>query len=166
MLAHASEASFGETDLSDPSGKIEPTPGKDIIGNVPLAVAVEVEDPAALRTKTEAALPTGAPVPAVTPNAAPTLPTKAGGKVVVFGDADFASNQMIASGLNQDLLLNTVAWMVGEDAQISIRSNEASKGRLEMSTIGLLLVWLVSLVLMPGAMIMGAVGTWFYRRRL
>ena len=132
VLAHASQSSFGETDLSDPSGKIEPTPGKDIIGSVPLAVAVEVEDPAAIRTKTETALPEGSPVPAVPAASSSPLPTKAGGKVVVFGDADFASNQMIASGLNQDLLLNTVAWMVGEDDQISIRSNEASKGRLEM----------------------------------
>lgn len=96
VIAHASPASFGETDLSDPNGTIEPTEGKDIIGSVPLIAAVEVEDPSALRTKTEAALPQGEPVPAVVPNAAPALPTKAGGKVVIFGDADFASNQMIA----------------------------------------------------------------------
>lgn len=56
--------------------------------------------------------------------------------------------------------------MAGETDQISIRANEASKGGLEMSTIGELLVWLVSLVLLPGVMIMGAIGTWFYRRRL
>lgn len=171
VLARASESAWGETDLQDPNGQVEPTPGKDLVGKVPLIAVAEVQDPSGIRTTTTVAAPLtaegmpAAPVVPPAPSSPPPTP-KAGGKVVAFGDADFASNQMFANGLNQDLLLNTVAWMVGEEAQMSIRANEAAKGRLEMSTVGLLLMWLISLLVMPGLMVMGAIATWVYRRRL
>ena len=170
-LARASEQSWAESDYKDQAAEPAPTEGRDLIGKVPVMAVAEISDPSGLRTKTEAAAPVapeGSPgVPAAPPAAVTAeLPRLAGGKVVVVGDMDFASNQLLANGLNQDLLLNTVAWMAGEDDQIGIRPNEAAKGRLEMSTMGLLLCWLVSLVLMPGAMIIGAIGTYVYRRRL
>lgn len=170
-LARASEQSWGESDYQDQAAEPAPTEGRDRIGKVPVMAVAEVQDPAGLRTKTEVAAPVtpeGMPAVPAAPAApaVPELPRQAGGKVVVVGDMDFASNQLVANGLNQDLLLNTVAWMAGEDEQIGIRPNEAAKGKLEMSTMGLLLCWLVSLVLMPGAMIVGAIGTYVYRRRL
>lgn len=169
-LARTSEQSWGESDYQDQAAEPAPTEGRDRIGKVPVMAVAEVQDPANIRTKTEVAVPVtpdGLPaVPVAPTSAAPELPRQAGGKVVVVGDMDFASNQLVANGLNQDLLLNTVAWMAGEEDQIGIRPNEAAKGKLEMSTMGLLLCWLVSLVLMPGAMIIGAIGTYVYRRRL
>jgi ABC-type uncharacterized transport system involved in gliding motility auxiliary subunit len=176
VLAHASQDSWGETSLTDGQVEARPDDGVDLIGKVPLAVAVEVSDPAALRTTTEAAAPVasteGAPslTLAASAGAATAAPAaiapKAGGKVVVFGDTDFASNQMVLAAVNQDLLLNAVAWMAGEESQISIRANEAGKGKLTLDLVTTFLAAVVSLVAVPGLTIAGAIGTWLVRRRL
>lgn len=91
---------------------------------------------------------------------------KAGGKVVVFGDANFVGNQLVDQGNNMDLFLNTVAWLVGEEDQVSIRPNEATAGTLSMNVLEGLLVWLLALLIVPGVSILGAIATWRIRRTL
>jgi hypothetical protein len=172
-MLHASASSWGETDIADGEIRAQPTDGVDAVGNVGVAMAVEVKDPATLRTTTVVAA-AGADVPSVTVEGtgavaapvAPSIAPKAGGKVAVFGDADFAMNQGVLNGTNKDLLLNTVAWMVGEGAQISIRSNEAGSGTLTLDLFGLFVAGITSLVIVPGLTIAGAIGTWMVRRRL
>src|SRR4029078_4079534 len=53
-------------------------------------------------------------------------------KLVVVGDADFASNQFFGQLFNRDLVLNMMAWLGGEEQQISIRPRaiEASRAQL------------------------------------
>lgn len=170
-LLHASAASWGETTIVDGQVQAAPDEGQDRIGNVPLAVAAEVKDPSSVRTVTKLAVAASADAPKVSletgaPAAAPVaISAKPGGKVVVFGDSDFAGNQAVLAGTNQDLLLNTVAWMVGEDEQISVRSNEAGAGKLVVDVIGLFASGIVSLLVVPGLTIAGAIGTWLVRRR-
>jgi ABC-type uncharacterized transport system involved in gliding motility auxiliary subunit len=173
VIAHASDKSWAETSITEPPDSWKPDDGVDIVGDVPLVAAVEVTDPAALRTKTDGALPAtatadtqGASTPAVQPIVAPELPKKAGGHVVVYGDADFAANRMITVGVNQDLFLNAVAWMTGDTDKISIRPNEAGKGKLTLDVVTLFLSAVLVLVAAPGLAIVGAVGTWLRRRRL
>ena len=212
-IVHASEKSWGETNIQGAEASLQPDPGVDLIGKVPLAVAVEVTDPNALAKGavpaapaapaapegmpplTPPGLPGGAPedpaapptpaeaAPGVIPDptaglldavkagavpveAAASLPTKAGGKVLVFGDGDFMSNRSVLSGTNQDLFLNTIAWMVGEDDQISVRANEAGKGKLNLSLVTLFLSVVTVVLVVPGLAIFGAVGTWLRRRRM
>ncbi|MES2638890.1 MAG: Gldg family protein [Myxococcota bacterium] len=181
VLATASDKSWAETALADAQDTWAPTEGADIVGKVPLAAVVEVADPAAVRTTTVAPVPvaadgtpTGAApegaaapaAPAVAVEAAPTLPPKAGGRVVVYGDGDFASNKLITVGVNQDLLMNAVAWIVGEEDQVTIRPNEAGKGKLNLNIVTVFLSSVVALVVAPGLTIVGAVATWLRRRRL
>jgi len=168
VVASASDKSWAETSVTDAPETWTPTDGVDLVGKVPLMATVEVADPAAIRAVTASTLPVveGAPAPAVPVEAAPTLPTKAGGKVVVYGDGDFATNKLITVGVNQDLLLNAVAWVVGEEDQISIRPNEAGKGKLNLNLITLFLAIVTAAVVAPGLAIVGAVGTWLRRRRL
>ena len=177
VIAHASQDSWGETSLTNGQVEARPDEGVDLIGKVPLAVAVEVKDPAAVRTQTEASSSVAAAGGEGTPNitvaagAAPTAPVapiapKAGGKVVVFGDSDFAGNQMVLAAVNQDLFLNSVAWMVGEGSQISIRANEAGKGKLTLDLVTTFLAAVIALVVVPGLTVAGAIGTWLVRRRL
>lgn len=166
-LAHSSIDSWAETNLADPNVPAAPDEGVDKVGNVPVIVAAEVTDPASLRTKTEGAITPAAPSPVAVEAAAPApeLPKKAGGKVVVFGDADFANNTMIANGVNLDLVLNTVAWMADEKDQISIRPNEAAKNKLTLDVLSLFIAGVTSVLIVPGLTIAGAVGTWLQRRR-
>lgn len=96
-----------------------------------------------------------------------TQPTPtAGGRVLVFGDADFASNKLLINGQNLDLFMNGVAWLVGEEDQIAIRANEAKGGQLTASVTQLVLSVLLAMVLFPGLAVVGAITTWLMRRKL
>ena len=101
---------------------------------------------------------------AVAPDA--DVPRAAGGRVVVFGDSDFATNELLDQASNQDLFLNVLAWLAGEENQISIRPNEAAKGSLTLGLLEGLFLALVSLLVLPGLAVAGAVATWLRRRRL
>lgn len=168
-LAHASEQSWAETALTESPDTWKPDEGVDQLGRVPLVAAVEVTDPAAIRTSTTttgAEADPAAPAPAVPATSTPELPKKAGGKLVVYGDGDFASNALVTAAVNQDLALNAIAWMVGEEDQISIRPNEAGKGKLTLNVVTLFLSAIIVLVIAPGVAVIGAVGTWIRRRRM
>ena len=91
---------------------------------------------------------------------------QAGGKILVIGDSDFASNDLVGQGSNQDLFLNAIAWMVGEEDQVSIRPNPASTASLSMNVLQGIGVWLACLLLVPGTAIGMAIGTWRKRRML
>lgn len=166
VVAQGSANGWAETKLDDPNVSSEPTPGVDIVGNVPLIVSVDVADPANLRTTSASMdMPSGAGAPVVAPVdpvAAP--PVKAGGKVMVFGDGDFASNLLVLKVQNQDLFLNTVAWMVGEKDQLSIRANKAQKGKLELTELSVFGGAAMGLLLIPGLCFAGMIGTWLLRR--
>lgn len=166
-IAHGSESGWAETKLDDPNVPSEPNAGEDIIGKVPLIVSIEVTDPSNLRTTSEA-LPAAAgadgTIVTTTPTAIPAPPTQAGGKVMIFGDGDFASNLLILKVQNQDLFLNTAAWMVGETDQLSIRANNAKKGKLELTELSVFAGGALALLGIPGLCVAGMVGTWVMRR--
>lgn len=46
---------------------------------------------------------------------------EAKGRLVVFGDSDFTRNAYFNLSGNKDLILNTVAWLAGDDLAISVR---------------------------------------------
>jgi ABC-type uncharacterized transport system involved in gliding motility auxiliary subunit len=115
-----------------------------------------------------AALPSaGSPVvPPASAGVPSSFTPKPGGRVVVIGDADFASNQLLALGNNQDLFLNTIAWLVDEDAQIGERADEDKANRLVMTTIDWLELVLATVFLIPGASVATAIAVMVRRRFL
>jgi ABC-2 type transport system permease protein len=175
-LARTTEYGWGETDLQ--TVPIAFDPQADLPGPVPLLAIAEVQDPAAVVVGStalgEATGPLGArpddtdaAADATTeplPPAAPELDRAAGGRVLVFGEVEFAANMLLDQVGNQDLFLNAIAWLVGEDSQVSIRPNEAAKGSLSFTALQFLLIALVSLLLVPGLALVGAIGTWRRRR--
>jgi len=50
------------------------------------------------------------------------------GRLVVFGDADFASNSLLGYLGNRDLLLNSVHWLAGEQTLIGARRPKETPG--------------------------------------
>ena len=169
-IAHGSDSGWAETKLDDPNVSSEPNPGEDIIGKVPLIVSVEVTDPSKLRTTSDALPAAAGAAGAVPVAAAPTTPAipaptpRAGGKVMAFGDGDFASNLLILKVQNQDLFMNTAAWMVGEKDQLAIRANNATKGKLQLSELAVFGGGALALLVIPGLCVAGMVGTWVLRR--
>lgn len=49
---------------------------------------------------------------------------KTKGKLAVFGDSDFATNGFINFSGNKDFILNTIAWLSGDDILITIRPRQ------------------------------------------
>jgi len=134
-----------------PAGPVEEAPEGAVAASDP------VPGEAGGEASTVAAAPEASGVPAFTP--------AAGGKVVVIGDVDFATNELLDQFNNRDLLLNTLAWVVGESDQVSIRSDDGGGGRFNMTEAQFLIVGLLSLLIAPGFAVMGGVGAWRDRRR-
>lgn len=161
-----SPQAWAETDL-DPSSEVNQDP-EELAGEVPTMVAVTVVDPHVLEVKTEdAPVISNEPDPlglesdvgrAVPEGWAP----KAGGRLLVIGDSDFASNGLSRFGSNRDLFLNGVAWLVDEERQMGARTPRLEL--LELTAFSGSTLVLVSLLLLPGCATLGALIAWLRRR--
>ncbi|HHO51529.1 MAG TPA: hypothetical protein ENK18_11790 [Deltaproteobacteria bacterium] len=167
-LAHTSPQAWGETDPTTlPS---EPDPSTETIGSIPVVSVSVVTDPEALAVAASSAGQAAAPLSpdALQGNAGRAVPADlapvAGGRLVVIGDSDFASNGFVSWGNNRDLFLNTLAWMVEEEDQIGERPEQGDT--LEISALGETVLCLISLVLVPGSAAGLAVMTLVRRRYL
>ena len=67
--------------------------------------------------------------------------------MVVVGSSSLIHNAMYLQAGNGNLFLNTIAWLVGEDAQIGKRADENEVAKIEMSTIQGLLIWIFAFLL-------------------
>lgn len=170
-VARTSASAWAETDYLSGAAP-QPDPGEQV-GEVPVITAVEVLDPAAIVVGRRS-LPDAEPLLGIEPEAkdaadateAPADPGRAGGRVVVIGDSDFVSNGLVTNGTNQDLFLNSLAWLLGEEDTVTIRPNEAGRGTMELTDDKSALVWLITVLLIPALALMGGVGTWLRRRNL
>lgn len=166
VIARSSAGAWGETSFEE-GATLEPSPELDRIGALGLVAAVEIVDPTAVLLRGHDLEGAEGSVSEAEPAVIPEQPAAAGtGKLVVFGDAGFASNQHLLEGLNQDLFLNSVAWLVGEEDQISIRPNEQAAGLLDYTLLQALIMWFLALFGVPGLAIVAALWTWFRRRRM
>ncbi len=142
VLLETSMTAWAET---NPDGEeVGPSPGEKV-GEVPVMVVARVTDPAVL-------------------DGADGAIGEAGGRIVVVGDSDFASNSHLNWGNNRDLFLNTVAWLVEEEDQIGERP--ADGDMLEISMAGEAIVCLISVIFVPGAAVLFGGLTLFRRRWL
>jgi hypothetical protein len=140
-LIEASGQSWAETDQELKADAL-PTPDEEELqGRVGLAAVVEITEPRHLVSD---------------------APEDAKGRLVVFGDSDFASNRLSSLARNGDFFLNAVAWLVGEEDQLGARE----KGEAEfmaLTGVQLSVSLLVALVVMPGLCL--GLGVWVLIRR-
>jgi ABC-type uncharacterized transport system involved in gliding motility auxiliary subunit len=86
------------------------------------------------------------------------------GKLVVFGDADFASNKFVSLAGNRELITNTINYLVGRKDLITIPEKQRPTDRLMLSrNQGLLLFW-IPVVFIPLMVIVLGVVVWRKRR--
>ena len=156
-LVQTSPQSWAETDLAM-KGRIVFDEGKDRTGPVSLAVAATVRGPA------RSPAPSPSPSPGKEGEGEPEAPKAPEGRVVVTGDADFASNALLGFQGNQDLFLNTVAWLAEDPDLISIRPKEPEDQRLFLTQNQRQYVTWVALLLIPGSFVGLGVVTWWRRR--
>ncbi len=90
-----------------------------------------------------------------------------GARVIVFGDSDFAANLYWPTGAaNAVVLLNAVKWTTSEEDLISLTPRPSVTHTLDVfSTRDLIVILLLSCLLPPFVVVVGAVGVWWSRRR-
>jgi len=170
-LMQTSEASWAESDLSL-GERVEMDEGLDRTGPISLGVAVtievpsaetELDPPGAEAADTDADTDTE-PELADDEAAAEEGAPETEGRVVVLGDADFASNALLGFQGNQDFFLNTVAWLSQDKDLISIRPREAEDQRMMLTQQQQGDIFWVAIVYLPGLFIVLGVATWWRRR--
>jgi ABC-type uncharacterized transport system involved in gliding motility auxiliary subunit len=86
-------------------------------------------------------------------------------RLVVFGDSDFASNQLLDAYRNRDLFVNSVNWLLGDVEAISIRPGFSRASRLQLSREQFERIRALSLFVLPETIAVLGVLAWWSRRR-
>jgi ABC-type uncharacterized transport system involved in gliding motility auxiliary subunit len=88
-----------------------------------------------------------------------------GGRVVVAGDADFASNTFFNEYANGDVLVNSIDWAAGQESMINLTVNQATPRTLKFITNTTMLLLAISFsFLIPALVAAGGVASWLVRR--
>lgn len=162
-LVRTGQESWAERDLDAwrESGRAEFS-GNDLLGPVPIAVAGTVPP-------TNAAQGDG-PEAAENDEESEGDPALGGaaeskaGRIVVFGDSDFATNQYLDTAGNRDLFVNAVNWLAGDVESISLRPNVSRASTFQMSQEQFRFLQYVSLLVVPEAIALVGVLVWWSRR--
>ena len=83
--------------------------------------------------------------------------------LAVFGDSDFLSNDFIGKGVNRDLILNTVSYLVDESDLVSIRPKKLKATQLTLTRSSQMGIILFAIVL-PILFFICSFIIWFRRR--
>jgi len=86
------------------------------------------------------------------------------GIVLVIGDSDFAINGYVKNSGNYDLFLNTVNWLAEEEDMITIRPKRLDDRRVNLTVKQSKLIFYISVIGLPLAIILAGVGVYFKRR--
>ncbi len=100
---------------------------------------------------------------AADPAADPDAP-KPESRLVVFGDADFASNAYGGVEGNPNLFANALNWLAQQENLIAVRPKSANDRRLEMTARQQQGVLITSIFLMPALVFGVGIYTWWRRR--
>lgn len=146
----APPASWLETSSSElQSGQVQFNAGKDIAGPVQVGLSLAAPTPVA-----------GSPITTTT--------TVTGTKLVVFGDADFASNGLLQQGLpiyNTDLFNNSVSWLAGVSELVSIAPKAANQTRTMVLDQGQKnLIFTTTVLALPILVFLFGIFNWWRRR--
>lgn len=142
LFTTADENSWAETRLDELAQKRGPAPGQTL-GPIALAMAVTIERDGDASSAS---------------SAGPS-------RLVVVGDSDFIANELAAAPLlNADLFLNMVNWVAQDEDLISIRPREPEERSVVMTAQQRQNVFFLSLVIIPGIVVVTGVSLWWGRR--
>jgi hypothetical protein len=92
--------------------------------------------------------------------------TATGARLVLFGDSDFASNAFADQGINANLMANSVNWVTVEESLISLTPKTPTTRTLVLTNAMTgNFIFLLTVVLMPLAVLVLGGVVWFQRRR-
>lgn len=88
------------------------------------------------------------------------------GRIAVFGDSDFVTNRYYYLSGNGNFFLNTVNWLTEEEDLIAIQPKTSSPRTIQLSPSQGRLIFFVSLVILPLAVLITGISIWVRRRSL
>jgi ABC-type uncharacterized transport system involved in gliding motility auxiliary subunit len=143
-LFKSNQYSWGKTDIKSlrAGGEVKVGEKTDLKGPLSLAVAVTKE---------------------VKPSSDTGSALKA--RMVVVGNSDFAINANFEAGGNGNLFLNIVSWLAQEEDLISIRPKAPEDRKVILSQQQQTMLMFLSLVFIPGAVLLAGIIVWTRRRR-
>jgi ABC-type uncharacterized transport system involved in gliding motility auxiliary subunit len=86
------------------------------------------------------------------------------GRMVIFGDSDFASDDYIDVSGNKDLIMNTFAWLTSDPSLIGIRSRDPSHTPIILTEEQTRIVFWLLIVLLPALAACAGIGVWLVSR--
>ncbi len=100
------------------------------------------------------------------PLAATVTNTTTKGRVVVFGDSEFAADTFVNSGANLSLMVNSVNWATQDDTLINLTPRTAPERSMRVvDALTANMILFVTVIGMPGLVLVLAGVVWFQRRR-
>jgi len=138
------EASWGETNFASRAQYDE---GTDEKGPISIAVAVQPK-------------PKRPPMPYGPPPEEP----KKGCRLVVFGDSDFCTNQMIKSPGNLTLFMNCINWLAKKESHLGIPPKSPDFNKIELQPQQRKAVFWSSVIGLPFLVLMLGAIVWWMRR--
>jgi gliding motility-associatede transport system auxiliary component len=85
-------------------------------------------------------------------------------RIVVVGDADFASNSFLPYIANSDLALSMMRWLVREDGVPKVRASIPVPPMVLLTTHEMQVIFVACELLLPLAIVATGVGVWWRRR--
>jgi ABC-type uncharacterized transport system involved in gliding motility auxiliary subunit len=87
------------------------------------------------------------------------------GRLVVFGDSEFAADALYKQGYG-DILINSIDWASSQEDLISLTpKNNITRTYKSPSTASMIGIFLLSLCVIPLMVVVGGVVAWYTRRR-
>jgi ABC-type uncharacterized transport system involved in gliding motility auxiliary subunit len=86
------------------------------------------------------------------------------GRFVVVGSSGFAANNFIGFNGNRDLFMNMLNWLSSDEDLISIRPKEPSDNPLNMNARQVSMLFYLSVIGLPLAIVVVGAGVWWRRR--
>jgi ABC-type uncharacterized transport system involved in gliding motility auxiliary subunit len=97
-----------------------------------------------------------------------TLDSAAGAKtfrLLVVGDADFASNSFFPYLANADLALGAIAWLRGEERGASVKPPVETLPTVVLTNRQMQVIFVLCVLLLPGLVVVAGAMAWWLRRR-
>jgi ABC-type uncharacterized transport system involved in gliding motility auxiliary subunit len=88
------------------------------------------------------------------------------GRIAVFGDSDFLTNRYYYLSGNGNFFLNTANWLTEEEDLIAIQPKTSSPRTIQLSPSQGRLIFFVSLIILPLAVLITGISIWARRRSL
>jgi ABC-type uncharacterized transport system involved in gliding motility auxiliary subunit len=134
-LLRTSAQGWGETDLAHLDQVAKDA--RDVPGPVSLGLALEIKGAAGAR-------------PA---------------RLAIYGDSDFAANQLVkSSASNAMLLANSLNWLIERESLLGIPPRRTEQVRLSLTGGQVRTIWLLTVLALPGLAVLAG-GFVYYRRR-